>query len=241
MNFIEKSHFLHRALRYRFRSEKFALKYVRRILREGDVCLDIGANRGLYTYWMSKYVGISGKVFAFEPQPEMQSELNDVIHAFSLKSVEVVPYALSDVTGTAQLRRPDNNWGGATLCEDRTITGKEVTMDVPLVRLEDVVQEKAITGVKLVKCDVEGHELGVFRGGESFLKEQKPALIFECDEGQEENCEVFNYLESIGYEGFFFHQGLAPIARLPQLLGEIHPKAEKDFIFIHRENVNGQL
>jgi ubiquinone/menaquinone biosynthesis C-methylase UbiE len=33
----------------------------------GDVCIDIGANYGAYTYELSKIVGITGKVYSFEP------------------------------------------------------------------------------------------------------------------------------------------------------------------------------
>ena len=40
-------------------------------LKLGDTAIDIGAHKGAYTYWMSKYVGNEGRVFSFEPQREI--------------------------------------------------------------------------------------------------------------------------------------------------------------------------
>jgi SAM-dependent methyltransferase len=40
-----------------------------KIIKEGDIVFDIGANRGQYTIFLSKLVGQKGKVYAFEPDP----------------------------------------------------------------------------------------------------------------------------------------------------------------------------
>jgi hypothetical protein len=48
----------------------FELKTLRRykkLIREGDVVLDIGANVGSHTLPLAQLVGHAGKVFAFEP------------------------------------------------------------------------------------------------------------------------------------------------------------------------------
>ena len=37
--------------------------------------LDIGANRGIYSIYMSHSAGINGKVIAFEAQPELKEYL----------------------------------------------------------------------------------------------------------------------------------------------------------------------
>ena len=45
------------------------------LLREGDVCLDVGANFGWYTTLFYKHCGTNGAVHAFEPVPPIYDEL----------------------------------------------------------------------------------------------------------------------------------------------------------------------
>lgn len=238
MKIKDKLHFLHRAWRYRLRSEKFSIRFMRSRLRPGDTVLDIGANRGLYIYWMSKSVGPGGRIIAFEPQPELQDVLADVCDTFGFSSVEVVQKGLSTEPGTLLMRRPDYNWGGASF-EKRKHTGHLDEFEVEVVRLDDWIETAGVENVSFVKCDVEGHESKVFAGGEQFLRKQKPALLFECDDADDPDCEVFRFLEGIGYRGFCFHDsspgGLAPIGDYAKLKPELHPKALKDFVFLHEE------
>ena len=44
--------------------------YFRSVLRRGDAVLDIGANFGFHTMLLSRLVGSTGRVIAFEPSPE---------------------------------------------------------------------------------------------------------------------------------------------------------------------------
>jgi predicted methyltransferase len=67
---FEDVHFLVRCLRYRFRTEKLPLKTLMRLDLKGAAVIDVGANKGIYCFWLSRAVGQSGKVIAFEPQPE---------------------------------------------------------------------------------------------------------------------------------------------------------------------------
>jgi FkbM family methyltransferase len=48
-------------------------------IKEGDIVVDIGANQGQYTIFLSKLVGQKGKVYAFEPDPR-----NFLIGAYSV-------------------------------------------------------------------------------------------------------------------------------------------------------------
>ena len=64
--------------------------------------------------------------------------------------------------------------------------------------------------IDLIKCDVEGHELEVFRGGEGLLKSQAPILMVEIEQRHLRSHsvrDVFDYLERLGYRGSFFLKG----------------------------------
>ena len=71
MNWFARLHFLHRAWRYRLRSEKFGVSFLLSRDLTGKTAVDIGANWGIYSYWMHGLVGAEGHVIAFEPQPEL--------------------------------------------------------------------------------------------------------------------------------------------------------------------------
>jgi len=237
MTFVKKLHFLHRAYRYRFRSEPFGIKFVRDRLSPGDTAIDIGANRGLFSYWMSKSIGPSGKLVAFEPQPELQETLASVKGEFSLTNLEVVPAGLSDEIGQFTLKRPMQNWGGASLEKRGSQELGYEEFDVSVTTLDLFAEQHGLANVSLIKCDVEGHELKVFRGGEQLLKTNRPAILFECDDPNVPDCDVFHYLESIGYKGFCFHEGLTPVEQIPGLGDRLDPKAAKDFAFLPADQV----
>lgn len=200
-------------------------------LSKGDTVLDIGANRGLFSYWMAKSVGPEGRVLSFEPQPEMQEQLSLMRKRFGFHSVELIQKGLSDKPGVLTMARPENNWGGASF-ENRTHQCAMENFDVEVICLDDFIRENEVSGVTFVKCDVEGHEEKVFRGGERFLREQRPALLFECDDAEDPECSVFAYLKTIGYRGYCFHEGLSPIEDYGRLLPNLNPKALKDFVFL---------
>jgi len=69
--------------------------------------------------------------------------------------------------------------------------------------------------LRLLKIDVEGHELAVLRGAEQMLEQQRPALLMECEDRhlrQGGVHEVFDFLTERGYRGRFFGEnGLQPL------------------------------
>jgi hypothetical protein len=71
--------------------------------------------------------------------------------------------------------------------------------------------------VALLKVDVEGHELSVFRGAARTLARDAPVLLFECEARHltgHSLQDVFGFLQGLGYSGAFFSpQGLAPLDR----------------------------
>ena len=219
---LEDVHFLARCLRYRLRTERQQLKALLRLDLAGATALDIGANKGIYSFWLSRAVGSNGRVIAFEPQPEMAG----YIERRRLRNVEVVNTALSDHSGIASLSRKRVGDGSASLCRD---IGE--TIEVKLARLDDF---GPIHNLKFIKCDVEGHELSVFRGGERLLRSARPILQFESTPDEIEPIQSF--LRELGYSGLMFGENgclaVEDIKRVP------HRKfgfgGHRDFLFSPR-------
>lgn len=203
----------HRLRRYRYRTEKEDLCFLARCNLKGVTCLDIGANRGIYSYWLSRAVGDQGRVYAFEPQPELQGELDQLIRRFKLHNVSRFELALSSAKGRLPLSRPGSMSGSASL--DWSAEGWD-RIEVPVSTVDDFLSETVARGqttsenrISFIKCDVEGHEEAAFRGARKTLLKDAPVLLFECNRERAQQNSLFAFLESLDYEGFFFAKGQA--------------------------------
>lgn len=208
MNFSLKIRTLHRFWKFRLRAEKESLAYVRSRSLEDKTVLDIGAIKGVYTYWLSKKVGVNGKVYAFEPQPELGDFLEESKKTFKLKNVKIVNKGLSSESSEMILYRRKVGDGAAMIASEHNKlfdpSGKE-KVNIEVIKLDDFISKEKIDELAFIKCDVEGHELEVFKGALATLKQFKPTILFECHHEEAKEGEVFNLLKEIGYHGFFFN------------------------------------
>jgi FkbM family methyltransferase len=193
----------YRCWRYRFKSEVPSISFVRSADFKGKTLLDVGANRGIYSIYMSRAAGKNGRVIAFEPQPELKEHLATIRKSFRLENLEIENFGLSDEPGELLMRRPKAGAGAASFHIDPAFEWEEFS--VPVTRLDDFLEQRGIGPVHLLKCDVESHELSVFKGAESMLRRDLPALIFECNHEIASRGEMFDFLFSLGYDGHFFH------------------------------------
>ena len=187
--------FLVRCLRYRYRTERLPIKTLMALNLEGATVLDIGANKGIYSFWMARAVGASGHVLAFEPQPEMRGYIERLKADFGWQNVTVLEIALSNVTGVAPLARQRVGDGSASLQLSRRRDNSE-TIRVPLAKLDDM---ESLSSVKFIKCDVEGHEQQVFIGAEQTIRRHRPVIQFEAV--ATEAPALFSFFLNHGYSG----------------------------------------
>ena len=76
----------------------------RRAVDTGTIALDVGANVGAYSVLLGQWVGPSGRVFAFEPEPSAFQGLSRHVAMNGLDAiVHPISAALSDHEGTARL------------------------------------------------------------------------------------------------------------------------------------------
>lgn len=189
-------------LRYRFKSERPSLEFVMSSQLSGTTVLDIGANFGVYSYYMSKAVGPGGRVIAFEPQPELGVHLEAVKTTYRLNNLTIVRKGLSSAPGNLRMRRAAPGSGGASFHYAPAENLEEI--DVPVTTIDEYCLANACSNISFIKCDVEEHELEVFRGGENTLATHMPTLLFECHETEARAGNLFTYLTGLGYDGFFF-------------------------------------
>ena len=243
MSFLCHVRLVYRAYRYGWKNDPAEIAVVRAHVRPGTVALDVGAHKGGYTYWLARGVGAAGHVYAFEPQPQLARKLKDAI---DLTRVTVENAGVSGRAGVMRLNIPTDGRPspGASLEATATAMATGHSIEVRVIRLDDYLRDLPGRGQKVsfLKCDVEGHELHVFRGAEQLLRRDRPVLLFECEQrhhGARPITEVFTYLESLGYAGRFFRAGrLVPLAEFE---ADKHQRAAdrpgycNNFVFSARE------
>ena len=92
---IKRIHYLRTVKKIKLKNEKDML-IVKKLMRKGDFVIDVGANIGIYTKFLSDFVGPTGKVISIEPIPETYGYLRNNVQKLNLKNVKTINIALSD-------------------------------------------------------------------------------------------------------------------------------------------------
>lgn len=180
------------------------MREIRRVIRPDDTVCDIGANKGSYLYWLSRWVP-RGRVVAFEPQEQLASYLRDICTALNLKNVCIEAKAAHSESGTLDLHVPgDADSPGASL--NAKVSSREQCrrVSVPVVSLDEYFDPNV--RISVIKADVEGAEKDVFKGATRILTQQSPLLVFECENRHLDSgsvTDIFGYLKELGYTGEF--------------------------------------
>jgi FkbM family methyltransferase len=185
---------------------------IERLVRPGDWVLDVGANIGLLTLWMSKLVGPHGRVHAFEPNPVLCRFLENTFTHNQVLNVKLHSIGLGASEGQMDLHVPRGNFGGASLVR-RTGDAAEV-YTVPVRKLDDVLLQEPVSRIALIKLDVEGFELEVLRGARQVVQKLRPeAILFEANEKASHQgliiSPVMEFLHDCDYEFLMIPRCLA--------------------------------
>lgn len=201
-----------RLLRWTGRSspEKTAFLH---LVRDGDVVLDIGANRGHFTLLFSHLVGAGGEVHAFEASPDTFRMLTqNVAREQRFRNVHVVSSAVGDSAGPVLLFMPGRDDGQASLRKHRHGSWAEAAAAVtefecPMIRLDEYVPVHVSRPIDFIKCDIEGAELPALRGAADTLARQHPLIFCEVCAAWSGDfgygpADLAAFLRELGYDTF---------------------------------------
>lgn len=148
-------------------------------LRPGMTVVDVGANFGHYALAAANTVGPDGLVLAFEPQPNVFSDLKRNASLVPHHNIKVFEVALGAANGEAMMAVDTSTSGWSSLVAD-SVRNPGEPIKVPVRRLDDVMAETApARRVGLMKIDVEGFEVQVFRGAWEILERDLPIVFTE--------------------------------------------------------------
>ena len=153
-----------------------------RILRPGDICMDVGAHAGRHMIPMARKIagGAGGMVLAFEPIPICHARLAERLLTPELNdiTVQLSPVALSDTDGRAEfvlaLDLPEYSGLRERVYDGPTRLER---IDVETRRLDSFGDKLA--RLRYIKIDVEGGEWNVIRGGAATIARLRPVISFE--------------------------------------------------------------
>ncbi len=153
------------------------------LCKQSKTIVDIGANTGLFSILAAKANPFS-QIFSIEPYAINANRLLMNLQLNNITNVTVITEALGSNTGKIEFNVPAD--GRIT---DVSSTNKkfsesyypEIKWQSQVVKINtlDGFRQQIKTPIELIKCDVEGHEMEVFKGAEKTLREDRPTIIFE--------------------------------------------------------------
>jgi FkbM family methyltransferase len=207
VDFLRKQYFFFRIKSNGIFIDEKDLRLVSKIIQPDDIVVDIGANVGVYTVFISRLLSERGFVLSFEPIPATYKILENNINKFCGVKAKPFNLALSDRKGSIEMVVPKDNGGVYNfylghIRPDRIILHNEHSFNVKTATLDDILQNSGHR-VDFVKCDVEGAELLVLQGAEKSIRKYLPNIMCEISGGHQRYgytaADVFNYLWNQGY------------------------------------------
>lgn len=214
------------------------IQMIRRFLKKDSVIIDIGAHIGWYCLNLAKSLP-EGRIIAFEPIPRTYEHLKKNIAINGVKNVELYNFGFSDkeeelpfyydpkLSVAASLRN---------LHEDR----EKIMIKCVMKRMDDFI-DKVTSKIDFIKCDVEGAEILVIKGGLKTISKTLPVMFLEmlrkwsAKYGYHPN-EIIKILSDIGYECYYIND-----AKLVNIKEIDEETIATNFYFIHPKKHNSLL
>ncbi len=144
--------------------ESDVASYLAANVRPGAVCLDVGANVGVYVLQFAHWVGPTGRVIAFEPNPAARSALDRHVKLNGLENVvSTVPAAVGESAGRATLYAASAD-GMSRLDAPNEALEQTVPVEVDVLTLDEYCRSADLQPDCLL-VDIEGFEVAALRGG----------------------------------------------------------------------------
>ena len=182
---------------YKTYADRAERELLRKILFQGAVVTDVGANIGIYSQFLSRCIGPTGLVHSFEPSPDNFGRLSASTR--HLSNVRLTHAAVGERSGECKLYVSDKlNVDHRAYKADGD---SRRAISIEMVALDDYF--KPGERVDLIKMDIQGYELHALRGAQRLLQENMeihlllefwPAGLEQAGVGWEELVEMLQSL-----------------------------------------------
>ncbi len=181
--------------------------FLKSIIKPGDNCIDIGANLGYYSYFISKHCGPYGKLVAVEPINLFAEIWKTNMKKSPNSNYEILQFALGESEGDVKMSTPLINGvlhhGMTKLAQsedENSAMMSHVEMRNPNELFADMKR------INFIKIDIEGCESVVISCMQQLINKHKPIIQAELS-GEENRQKVINILNRLNYTALHLESG----------------------------------
>ena len=225
--------------------EPLLLGLAKEVVRDipSTIVLDVGCNIGAFSVPMGDYLANTGIIHAFDAQRTVFYQTCGACALNGLDNVYLHNLAVGDHNGSIDVPLLDlsatKSVGGLSLNPEynrqraHDFVFRTAVESVPIITLDTFLSPAQCEQVSLIKVDVEGFELEVFRGADKLLRTYYPTLLFEAWEGLawygKKREELLQHARALGYL----------LTTVGELILAQHPKGKANLIKL--ESISGEL
>ena len=218
--------------------EESELAMQMKLIEPGFNILDIGGNFGWYAMHIAKRNPHS-KVYSFEPIPITYCYLNENVKLNVFKNIETFNFGFSDKEGSFDF------YFNPSLSVNASLANVSNNMAIEkvkcIVKTLDNFSKNLNSSIDFIKCDVEGAELLVFKGGEKTLRKHHPIIFSEMlrkwtAKFDYHPNQIITFLKELGYLCFTLKESSLSIFKLVD-----NNTLETNYFFLHKEKHADQI
>jgi FkbM family methyltransferase len=181
-------------------TEPLTQNLIGRLSSPGGCVVDVGAHVGLHALEAARAVGSGGRVLAFDPQPYNVDRIGRHAVLNGLYNILGFCAAVGDRDDFIKLPMQSERDRARLSLLGSSPSDEGAFVEVPIRRLDTVLDAHAINRVDVLKVDVEGYELEVLRGLGARINDCANVVLELLDDVDEERSRaVVDHLESAGF------------------------------------------
>ncbi|NLA24553.1 MAG: FkbM family methyltransferase, partial [Bacteroidales bacterium] len=156
------------------------LFYLEKIIKQGDTCIDIGANLAYYSWFMSKHCGATGSLIAIEPVPLFAEIWRKNMKSARYKNYKLENCALGAENKKVLMQTPEIDGvlhHGMTHIVDNNSQKQKHSYEVDMKVPDEIFAN--LKKLNFVKIDVEGYEHLVLENMQETIQKFQPIIQAE--------------------------------------------------------------
>jgi FkbM family methyltransferase len=158
--------------------------FLKKLIRPGDFCVDIGAHLGYFTFELSRLAGIEGHVYAIEPMSKFFTTIKNITAKKNIKNITLLQKAMGAETEWVEMGIPrlNNVKKFAYARVKNTHSYLDYVESEQVENLSGDAYFLSLPRLDFIKCDVEGLEISVFESFLGSIGKFKPVILCELED-----------------------------------------------------------